>query len=96
MLLLTLVVGQVADLFNRKTIISICQAVESSTLALLTISSYLHRLHPAAIYCAVAPIGATRGFLRTTPWSRFGRARTGHTRALERPIVRQLALLDLT
>jgi MFS family permease len=62
MLLLTLLVGHVADRFNRKTIISICQAVESSTLALLAISSYLHRLHPAGIYCAVAAIGAARAF----------------------------------
>src|SRR5580700_9052413 len=35
MLLLTLVVGHVADRFNRKTIISICQIVEASTLGLL-------------------------------------------------------------
>jgi MFS family permease len=62
MLLLTLVVGQVADRFNRKTIISICQVVEGSTLALLAVSSYLHRLHPVGIYCAVAAIGAARAF----------------------------------
>lgn len=62
MLLLTLVVGHAADRFHRKTIISICQAVECSTLALLAISSYLHRLHPAGIYCAVAAIGAARAF----------------------------------
>jgi len=62
MLLLTLVVGHVADRFNRKTIISICQMVESSTLTLLAVSSYLHRLHPAGIYCAVAAIGAARAF----------------------------------
>jgi len=62
MLLLTLVVGHVADRFNRKTIISICQAVESSTLALLAFNSYLHHLHPAGIYCAVALIGASRAF----------------------------------
>jgi MFS family permease len=62
MLLLTLVVGHVADRFNRKTIISICQAVEGSTLALLAISSYLHQLTPAGIYCAVAAIGTARAF----------------------------------
>jgi MFS family permease len=62
MLLLTLVVGQVADRFNRKTIISICQVVEGSTLALLAAGSYLHRLHPVGIYCAVAAIGASRAF----------------------------------
>ena len=62
MLLLTLVVGHVADRFNRKTIISICQVVESLTLTFLAVSSYLHRLHPVGIYCAVAAIGAARAF----------------------------------
>ena len=62
MLLLTLVVGHVADRFNRKTIISVCQVVEGLTLALLAVSSYLHRLHPFGIYCAVAAIGASRAF----------------------------------
>jgi MFS family permease len=62
MLLLTLVVGQVADRFNRKTIISICQVIEGITLTLLAISSYWHRLHPIGIFCAVAAIGAARAF----------------------------------
>jgi MFS family permease len=62
MLLLMLVVGHVADHFKRETIISICQAVESLTLALLAISSYLHHLQPTGVYCAVAAIGATRAF----------------------------------
>ena len=62
MLLLTLLVGHVADRFNRKTIISICQVVEASTMALLAVTSYLHLLHPAGIFCAVAAIGASRAF----------------------------------
>jgi MFS family permease len=62
MLFLMLVVGHVADHFKRKTIISICQAAESVTLALLAISSYLHHLHPAGIYCAIAAIGSARAF----------------------------------
>ena len=62
MLLLMLVVGHVADKFNRKTIISVCQALESTTLAALAIGSYLDRLHPIGIYCAVAAIGAARAF----------------------------------
>jgi MFS family permease len=62
MLLLMLVVGHVADRFNRKTIISICQIGEGVTLSLLAIGSYLHRLHPAGIYCAVVAIGAARAF----------------------------------
>jgi MFS family permease len=62
MLLLMLVVGHVADRFNRQTIISICQAVSCTTMILLAVSSYFHRLHPAGIYCAVAAIGASRAF----------------------------------
>src|ERR1700677_2852993 len=62
MVLLTPLVGHVADRFNRKTIISICQVVQSSTMVLLSIASYLHRLHPLGIYCAVAAIGAARAF----------------------------------
>jgi MFS family permease len=62
MLLLMLVVGHVADRFNRKTIISICQSIECLTTATLAVSSYFHWLHPAGIYCAVAAIGACRAF----------------------------------
>ncbi len=62
MLLLVLVVGHVADRFSRKTIISICQTVESSALGFLAIASYMHRLHPAGIYCAIALVGAARAF----------------------------------
>ncbi len=62
MLLLTLVVGHVADRFNRKTILSVCQVLEGSTLGLLALTSALHRLHPAGIYCAVAAVGAARAF----------------------------------
>ena len=62
MLLLTLLVGHIADRFDRKTIIAICQVLQSLTLSLLAISSYLHRLHPAGIFCAVAAIGAARAF----------------------------------
>ncbi len=62
MLLLTLVVGHVADRFSRKTIISICQTLEGSILALLAISSHFHWLHPVGIYGAVVGIGAARAF----------------------------------
>jgi MFS family permease len=57
-----MLVGHVADRFSRKTIVSICQAVDSLTCLLLAISSILHRLGPAGIYCAVAAIGAARAF----------------------------------
>ena len=62
MLLLTVLVGHVADRFNRKTIISICQAVDCVTCLFLAISSILHHLNPAGIYCAVAALGAARAF----------------------------------
>jgi MFS family permease len=62
MLLLMLVVGHVADRFDRKTIISVCQIVEATTVGSLAVCSYFHWLHPVAIYCAVFAIGACRAF----------------------------------
>jgi MFS family permease len=62
MLCLTLIVGHTADRFNRKTIISICQIVEATTMATLALASFLHRLHPAGIFVAVALLGAARAF----------------------------------
>jgi MFS family permease len=62
MLLLMLVVGHVADRFERKKILSVCQAVEATTLATLAVCSYLDWLHPVGIYCAVVAIGAARAF----------------------------------
>ena len=62
MILLVLITGHVADRFPRNRIISICQIVGASTASLLAISSFLHRVHPAQIYCAVAVIGALRAF----------------------------------
>jgi MFS family permease len=62
MLPLTLLVGHVADRFNRKTILSICQAAEGATLAVLAICSRQHWIHPLELYAAVAAIGAARAF----------------------------------
>ena len=62
MLLLMLVVGHVADRFQRKSIISICQVVSSVTMTAMALCSYFHLLHPVGIYCAVAAIGASRAF----------------------------------
>jgi MFS family permease len=62
MLALTLVTGQVADRFNRKAIISICQVAEAITAAALAISSLYGRLHPVGIYFGIATIGAARAF----------------------------------
>jgi MFS family permease len=62
MLALTLVTGQVADRFNRKTIISICQVVEATAAAGLAIGTLWGRLNPAGIYVGIAMIGAARAF----------------------------------
>ncbi|GGH05091.1 MFS transporter [Silvibacterium dinghuense] len=62
MLLLMLVVGHVADRFPRRTIIAICQVVESVTIALLAVATLLHHVHPVGIFCAVAALGAARAF----------------------------------
>jgi MFS family permease len=62
MLCLTLVVGHTADRFDRKTIISICQVVEATTMATLALASYTHHLHPVGIFVAVSLIGAARAF----------------------------------
>lgn len=62
MLLLTLVVGHVADRVDRRKIMRTCQIVNCATLALLAVASYLHRLHPAGIFVAIAFLGASRAF----------------------------------
>jgi len=62
LVMLMLVVGHAADRFNRKTIISICQAVNCVVVAALAVVTYLHRMHPLGIFCGVAVIGASRAF----------------------------------
>jgi MFS family permease len=62
LVMLMLVVGHAADRFNRKTIISICQALNGLTVAALATATYLHHLHPLGIFCGVALIGASRAF----------------------------------
>jgi len=61
--LLTLVVGQVADRFDRRRIACICQLVQSLALVLLLAESLGHtRLGLVGIYACVAMIGAARAF----------------------------------
>jgi MFS family permease len=62
MLLLMLVVGHVADRFDRRKILSICQLIEGLTMASLALCSYLGWLHPAGIYGAVFAVGVARAF----------------------------------
>ena len=62
--LLTLLVGHVADRFNRRTIMCVCQTAASVTLAALAVGSYFHRLNTWWIYYAVAIVGTARAFER--------------------------------
>jgi MFS family permease len=62
MLCLTLVVGHVADRYDRRRIAAICQLVGGSATTLLAIGSLAGWLTPAAIFAAVAVIGGARAF----------------------------------
>lgn len=62
LVMLMLVVGHAADRFNRKTIISICQAADCLVVAAMATATYLHRMHPVGIFCCVAVLGASRAF----------------------------------
>jgi MFS family permease len=62
MLLLVLLVGHVADRFDRKKILSLCQLIEGMTMAVLALCSYLGWLHTAGIYCAVFAVSVARAF----------------------------------
>ena len=62
LLLLMLLVGHLADRASRKSILAVCQAIESLTVAALGIATLLHHLRPAGIFCGVAFLGAARAF----------------------------------
>jgi MFS family permease len=62
LLLLTLLVGQVADRFNRLRILTVCRAIEALVVAGLATATLTHHIHPATLICAVAFIGAARAF----------------------------------
>lgn len=62
LVLLMLVVGHVADRFNRKTILAICQVVEAIAIGALALTTFLGHLHPAGIFCALTVIGTARAF----------------------------------
>lgn len=66
MLALTLVVGHVADTFNRKRVVAVCQAIAALTLALVATGLLTGTIGVAGIYAAVAVIGATRAFEHPT------------------------------
>jgi len=62
MVLLNLVVGHVADHYNRRNIVATCQFVECSAASFLALGSYGGWLTAPAIYGAIALIGAARAF----------------------------------
>jgi len=62
LLLLTLLVGQVADRFNRLRILTVCRTIEALVVAGLATATLTHHIHPATLICAVAFIGAARAF----------------------------------
>src|SRR5215467_3973613 len=62
MLALTLVVGHVADRYDRRCIVALCQLVGALATAVLALGSLGDWLTPAAIFAAVAVIGAMRAF----------------------------------
>src|SRR6202044_2240401 len=61
-LLLNLVVGHVADRVSRKSILAVCQAIESIIALFLGIATMLHGLGPTGLFCAVGLIGVARAF----------------------------------
>lgn len=62
MVVLTLVVGQVADRYNRRTIIFICQLVEGLVAALLLVGTLTGEINQEHIYIAAAVLGTCRAF----------------------------------
>jgi MFS family permease len=62
MLALTLVVGHVADRYDRRRIVAACQFVGGLATATLAIGSLGGWLTPSAIFACVAVIGAARAF----------------------------------
>jgi MFS family permease len=62
LLLLNLLVGNVADRVSRKSILAVCQAVQSLIAVLLGVATLFQHLHPAGLFCAVALIGVARAF----------------------------------
>lgn len=66
MVLLTFVVGQVADRFDRRRIVVTCQAIQAATLAAVAIGVIEDWLSIPMIFAAVALLGAARAFEHPT------------------------------
>jgi MFS family permease len=59
---LLLVVGHVADRYDRRRIVGLCQLVEGSAALLLALNSASDRISEHAIFALIAVIGAARAF----------------------------------
>ena len=66
MLVLTFVVGHVADQFDRRRIGLICQIVEASVVAVVALGVWQGWLSTPGIFVAVAVLGAAQAFERPT------------------------------
>ncbi len=66
MLVLTFVVGHVADQFDRRRIGLICQIVEASVVAIIALGVWQGWLSTPGIFVAVAVLGAAQAFERPT------------------------------
>ena len=62
MLLLTLFVGHVADRYDHRLILMLCQITEAVAAAILAIGTATGSLGTLAIYIVVAVVGAARAF----------------------------------
>ncbi|HET8705776.1 MAG TPA: MFS transporter [Pseudomonadales bacterium] len=59
---LTLVVGQVADSFDRRRVAAVCQFIQASVIALLALGSWQGWLTRELIFALVVVVGASRAF----------------------------------
>ena len=62
MLALTLVVGHVADRYDQRCILMVCQITEGCAAAILVFATATGTLGPPLIYAAVAVVGSARAF----------------------------------
>jgi MFS family permease len=66
MVVLTFVVGHVADRFDRRRIVNLCQAAELVVMTTLAVGIFEDWLSVPMIFAAVAAIGAAQSFERPT------------------------------
>ncbi|MDX7949803.1 MFS transporter [Lichenihabitans sp. Uapishka_5] len=65
-IVLTFLVGHVADRYDRRTIVTICQAVQACAVLVLTLGILGGWLHIAGIYGVIAVFGGARAFEQPT------------------------------